>query len=159
MPKMLRRGLTTAALVGGMMNPADAGDIRGGDVSKKTTTERGTTHGFTKRTNDIIVDIRRELGLLGPLKDMNDTHFEQALLKIKDNDLTRRYSEDDIRNLQTELDWTMGIEEPRFVNGRMDERTLRACVEFLKMFREKDITTKVIGSGQRMSYPYGFFKK
>jgi hypothetical protein len=167
----LKKGFLTTALTGSLVSPTVATETPISPKPTELSDDRIVTYGFDEKTDYLLYTIRELLGLGGRISDLTKKDFYEAEQNLNNDEYTQKiinkipkFSEEEILQLQTELDWAtsvpkkgVGLKYER--TGKMDVQTLKLCVRFLREFNNKNpIISKVTTDGKK-SYPYGHFGK
>lgn len=160
----LKKGFLTTALTGSLVSPTVATETPISPKGTDLSDDRVMTYGFDQKTDHMLYIIRGLLGLGGPISDLTKKDFYTTEQNLNSDEYTQniinelpKFSEEHILQLQTELDWVigMGLEYER--TGKMDVQTLRLCVRFLREFNNKNPVVRNATKCVKKSYPYGHF--
>lgn len=162
----LKKGFLTTALTGTMVSPSVATETPTSPKTTELSDERDVVYGFRPETDHMLYAIREQLGLGGRISDLTKKDFYEVEQRLKNDrevqdiiEKLPKFTETQILQLQTELDWATGRGMEYEKSGKMDIQTLELCVRFLREFNEKKPTVRKISQDGKKSYPYGHFGK
>jgi hypothetical protein len=156
----LKKGVAGAALATSLLTSPSSAKNEPIDEPKETV-----NYGLSNTTNQVISDIRQQLGLTQPLKNLTTKDLKAAYSKLKDvdiikalSDIEKTYGKDVIYNMQVELDWILGGNKNDTYGYNLDKNAIDNTFKYLGRLMDKKPIVKTTSDTEIKSYPFGYYK-